>query len=245
MSVESLKSFFDVGTVVLLFLAFAFGAGVLITGNIINRRQAEQIRQFDKGLTDAKTALGKQQERAANADARVAGLEHDAADAKAEMAKQQARAATAELNLLELQERIKPRMLTGKQAADFVAALKALPGGTINFGYTSGGGDESFNFAKQFLPLFKAANWRVRNEASIANHLEIQVIGVGVLNRGAPVPNPTLPPSGLNLPPSGFIALTPTLAAIQSAFRAVRIEVQFINFPVDIPEVVIGSKPQP
>jgi hypothetical protein len=61
MSVEALKSFFDVGTVILLFLAFAFGAGVLITGNIINGRQAVQLRQFDKGLTDAKTELAKAQ----------------------------------------------------------------------------------------------------------------------------------------------------------------------------------------
>jgi hypothetical protein len=61
MSVEALKAFFDVGTVILLFLAFAFGAGVLITGNIINERQAEQIKQFDKGLTDAKTELAKSQ----------------------------------------------------------------------------------------------------------------------------------------------------------------------------------------
>ncbi len=161
------------------------------------------------------------------------------------MAKQQTRAATAELKLLELQERIKPRMLTAKQEADFIAALKVLNGGTIRFGCTSGGGDESFNFAKQFLPLFKAAAWTVQNEASIANHLDIQVIGVGVLNRGAPPQNPNLPPSGLNVPPPGFIELTPTLATLQSAFRAVGIEVQFINFPVDIPEVVIGSKPQP
>jgi hypothetical protein len=61
MSVEALKSFFDVGTVILLFLTFAFGAGVLITGNIINGRQAVQLRQFDKGLTEAKTELAKSQ----------------------------------------------------------------------------------------------------------------------------------------------------------------------------------------
>ncbi len=243
MSVDAWKSIFDMGTVLAAFLVFVFGAGALITGNIINKRQESQLRQFDKGLTEAKTELSKQQERAANADARVAGLEHDTADAKKEMAKQQERAATAELKLLELQERIRPRKLTTKQEADFVTALRALPGGTIDFGYTSGGGDESFNFAKQFLPLFKSASWNVQNEASIANHLDIQVIGVGVLNRGAAAPNPNLPVSGVNVPPPGFITLTPTLAAIQSAFRAVGIEVQFINYPVDRPEVVIGSKP--
>ncbi len=86
MSVEALKSFFDVGTVVLLFLTFAFGAGVLITGNVINSRQAKQLRQFDRDLTDAKTELGKQQERAAHAERDVAEAKKAAgdADAKAE-----------------------------------------------------------------------------------------------------------------------------------------------------------------
>ena len=52
MSVEGLKSVFDIGTVVAAFLVFMFGAGVLITGNIINKRQAEQLRQFTNDLKD-------------------------------------------------------------------------------------------------------------------------------------------------------------------------------------------------
>lgn len=81
MSLEAWKSFFDIGALVLLFLTFAFGAGILITGNIINKRQGEQLRQFDKGLTDAKTELGKQQERAAKAEERVALAEQHSAEA--------------------------------------------------------------------------------------------------------------------------------------------------------------------
>ena len=49
-------------------MTFAAGVGVLVTGNIINQRQSAQLRQFDKALTEAKTELGKQQERAANAE---------------------------------------------------------------------------------------------------------------------------------------------------------------------------------
>src|SRR6266481_5049267 len=89
MSVEALKSFFDVGTVILLFLTFTFGAGVLITGNIINSRQAAQLREFDRGLTSAKAELGKQQERAANADAAQQRVE-------TELEKQKERTASAE-----------------------------------------------------------------------------------------------------------------------------------------------------
>lgn len=174
------------------------------------------------------------------ASALVAGLEQDVAKAKTEMANQQARAAAAEKDLLDLKERIKPRRLTDQQCIDFIKALKALPGGVIDVGYTSAGGDETFNFARQFLPLFKQAGWTVRNEASIANHFDIQVIGVGILTSVPAGPNPAMPPSG-------YIELTPTLETVRDAFRAVGIEVQFINwFPgKTAPELVMGSKPEP
>jgi hypothetical protein len=61
MSVESWKSVFDVGAVALVFLTFVFAAGALITGNIINERQAEQIRKFDSDLTVAKRDLTEAQ----------------------------------------------------------------------------------------------------------------------------------------------------------------------------------------
>jgi hypothetical protein len=143
--------------------------------------------------------------------------------------------------ILKLEERNKPRILTAEQTADFVNALRMLPNGAINLGFTSGGGDEGFKFAQQLLPLFKEAGWTVRNEASITNHLEIAVTGVGILSRGPTGPDP-------NKPPSGYITLTPTLATIRGAFAAVGIDVQFINWQPgrdDAPEVVVGSKPQP
>lgn len=81
MTVEAWKSLFDVLTVVLLGLTFFAGAGVLITGNIINRGQDEKLRQFDHNLTAAKSDLAAQQERAAKAEASVALAEQHAAEA--------------------------------------------------------------------------------------------------------------------------------------------------------------------
>jgi hypothetical protein len=71
---EGLKTVFDWTAVILLFLTFAAGLGVLITGNFINERQAQQLRQFDRALTEAKTELGRQQERAAKAEADALSL---------------------------------------------------------------------------------------------------------------------------------------------------------------------------
>ncbi len=83
MSVEALKSLFDVLTVVLLGLTFLAGTGVLITGNIINRRQSEQLKTFDSDMTKAKSELATQQERAAKAEGNIALAEQHAAEANA------------------------------------------------------------------------------------------------------------------------------------------------------------------
>lgn len=86
MTVESWKSICDVLAVILLFLTFLAGAGVLFTGNIINGRQAQRLRTFDADLTAAKTELAAQQTRAAKAEGDIAlATQHAAeADAKAE-----------------------------------------------------------------------------------------------------------------------------------------------------------------
>jgi hypothetical protein len=81
MSIEGLKSFFDIAALVLLFLTAAAGTGVLLTGNLINRKQSAQLRAFDAGITEAKSQLVKQQERAAKAEANIASAEQHAAEA--------------------------------------------------------------------------------------------------------------------------------------------------------------------
>jgi len=58
-------------------------------------------------------------------------------------------------------------------------------------------------------------------------------------------PPGTDPTKGLQ---SGSVQLTPTLATLRAAFKTVGIDVQFINwYPKEdnIPELVIGSKPEP
>lgn len=112
MSLESWKALFEIGGVILLFLTFVFGAGALITSNRINALQEVRLRQFSQTLTDSQTESGKQQVRAADADARVAGLEKDAAEAKTELAKQQEKTASAERSLLELQQQVKHRVIS-------------------------------------------------------------------------------------------------------------------------------------
>jgi hypothetical protein len=168
---------------------------------------------------------------------------HDNEVLKGAVAEQQTRAATAEKELLELRDRIKPRSLTDQQSEELIGVLKTSPGGTVNFGYTSGGGDESLNFLKQLLPLFRLAGWGVPEKmASISNHLDIQVVGIGVL-----VPDPHNTDRSV-APPPGILHLTPVETALRDAFNTVGMDVQFINWYSTAdgrPELVIGSKPNP
>lgn len=159
MSPESWKSFFEIGGVALLALTFIFGYGALHFSHQVNELQEQHLRQFDSDLTSAKTALSQQQERAANADARVAGLEQDAANAKAEMAKQETRAATAEQALLELQHRLEHRRISKAEHDRFVAALLPYQGSAVSI--TEFGELEAGRFADDIISVFKDAKWKI------------------------------------------------------------------------------------
>ncbi|HEV7891729.1 MAG TPA: hypothetical protein VGP08_13895 [Pyrinomonadaceae bacterium] len=204
------------------------------------RVEAEKAKaeraEADKQIAIARADAAKANEGAVKASAEVARLQIVVANAETKRAE-------AERALLELQERIKPRRLTAKQSADFVKILKGLPNGTIDFGYTAGGSDEGFIFARQLLSLFKEAGWTIRNEVSIANHLDISVVGIGVLMRGPDATEPGKPP------PPEYVPFTPMMMTLQAAFKAIGMDVQFINMgsgrDEKVVEVVVGSKPEP
>jgi hypothetical protein len=192
-----------------------------------------KAKETEVGIVAAQTDASNAQQKATEAKAAQQQVQ-------IELAKQQAKAAESERSLLELRERIKPRRFTDQQAKDFVATLKTLPNGVIRFGWTMAGGDESFSFLSQLVPLFKEAGWTVQNEGKgIDEHLEIQVIGIGILIKAAEVQPPAT---------QAVIPLTPTLVAIRDAFAGVDMEVQFLAWPNannDVPEIVVGSKPIP
>jgi hypothetical protein len=161
MTVEGWKSVFDWGTVILLFLTFAFGAGALITGGILSKHQEQKSRRFEKDLTEAKTKLVEQQERTAVADSRVASLETDAANAKAEMAKQQTRAANAERALLELQQSLADRDITPQQRDKMLKVLRGKPAGHVVVQSLVTGGREAMQYAGKIAAVFSDAGWNV------------------------------------------------------------------------------------
>src|SRR6202030_2855845 len=124
-SVELLKSIFDWATVVLIALTVFSGAGAIITGDIISKRQENRLRQFEADLAGSKTELLKQQERAAKA-------EQDAAEAKTTASKTSDRATILETNAVEAkaaQQRVEIDLAKQQErAANAEKALTGTPG---------------------------------------------------------------------------------------------------------------------
>src|SRR5882762_2863815 len=157
MSLEAWKSFLEWGGIVLLAATVFFGAGALLVNSRLSALQAEKLRQFDKDLTDAKTDLGKQQERAAKAEAQIASADAASKDAVAKVAiaearvaeasvkaesfrldiakanesAQQAEARAAEANL-ELARFKAPRTLSPAQQAKIATRLRAFAPQTVD-----------------------------------------------------------------------------------------------------------------
>lgn len=135
MTVEFWKSFFDVGTLFLLFLTFAFGVGVLITGTVINKRQAEQIRQFETTLTASQEDLAKEQHKTAEAQTEAA---------KAQLALEQF------MNVLG--KNVNQRVIDYKR---FIDLLKSQPKGSAEIWYESDP-EEAHFFAVQLSNALKS-----------------------------------------------------------------------------------------
>jgi hypothetical protein len=198
-----------------------------------DRQLIERGRAVANELKEKDVKIGEAAGIAAKANERTANLELDAAT-------QRERAATAERELLELKERLRPRVVTALQGKRFVAELrKVLEGATISLSATSSGGVEAFRLARQLLPLFKGAGWKVTDESSLHLIGDMQFSGVLIMVR---VPEDTdMSMEGIQIP------ATPALSALRSAFSAIGIDVMFQGVPGGtgyITDVVIGTKPQ-
>ena len=108
---EFWKNVFEVAGVVLLFLTFIAGSGALWFSRKVNAAQAEQLRLFDKGLTEAKTTQQRVETELAAQKELTASAERAASDAA-----------------LALAEFKQPRSISPEQQAKIVAALKPLAG---------------------------------------------------------------------------------------------------------------------
>lgn len=129
MSMETLKLIFDWATVVLLFLTFAAGAGVLYTGSIINERQAGQIKQFEKDLRDKDVKIAEAQHGVVDAKNSASALSIELESEKQKTARFQKEADEARLALESRVRTQGPRYFLLRAAAPKLAVeLSRFPG---------------------------------------------------------------------------------------------------------------------
>lgn len=134
MSLDNLNTFFNFVSAVLLGVTFAVGAGAVITGHLLNKRQAERLVRMETDLTNAQRQL----------------------------AEQQARAATAERDLLELKERARPRTVDPDARAAIRQFLSIGPHDTpVTIEFVSGSTSEPYSLAKQLAEILESTGWKV------------------------------------------------------------------------------------
>ena len=138
MSEESWKSSLEVLAQAAAAATILFSLLALMLSRRIDRQKNEQLRQFEADLTTAKTELGRQQVRAAEAEKVVAGLKVDVAkaDAKAEgfrfdIAKADEHAASAQLETARLYALTAPRRLNLEQQNEIATALRRFSKRTV------------------------------------------------------------------------------------------------------------------
>lgn len=210
MTLEEWNIAFQFSSAVLLGLTFAVGAGAIITGYFINKRQAVRIATLGSEVVEANR----------KANERAGRLELEAA-------RQREKAAKAESDLLELQQRVKPRMFTDDQRRSLIDALKrSSPKGLVTITCVLGDG-EGFAFASQVDEILKAADWPTTG-----------------VNQSVFVPQN---PVGLGIVVQSAATVPPFVGALQRAFGSVGLALpisELATLTVGTTQLWIGNKPQ-
>ncbi|HEX5425532.1 MAG TPA: hypothetical protein VFW94_18420 [Candidatus Acidoferrales bacterium] len=160
MPLETWKAVADWSTIVLIALTVVSGSAALMLGRRINDNQQARLQQLDKGLTDAKTELRKQETRAAEAEARVEGLRLNVAEAQKEAAKSNETAEKEKLARLELEARLAPRSLTPVQMNELTKSLSPFGGQTVGI-FIFGTSAEVVGITEQISEVLTRAKWTV------------------------------------------------------------------------------------
>jgi len=109
-----------------------------------------------------KKGLAATNERAAHAEERAASVEAGNIQLRTDLSKQQERTAKAEKDLLEVQERLKPRHLSAAQQKELIAELKPFSGQGIDVFVLNDAGDEVGHISEQIVSVLKDSGWVVK-----------------------------------------------------------------------------------
>lgn len=157
---ETAKFWLDIAVTGFGLLAAASAVFALLIGSKIDaaKKLEEQTVKAQIAASGARAEEAKKE--AANALASAAATNERANALELEAGKQKERAAVAEKELLELEERMKPRNLTSEQASQLISILKSTPKGKVNVSSVLGNSEAS-NYASQILRILTESGWTV------------------------------------------------------------------------------------
>jgi hypothetical protein len=164
MSVDLWKSIFDWATIILIALTVFSGAGALITGGIIAKREDATLRQLEASASDAKAAQQKVETELAAQKERTANAEKAASDAA-----------------LALERFKQPRSLSVEQQDELKSALKPFAG--QNFALAVFPDPEALALVRVLDRLLKSASWnrvpsQIHRESGGQSGILVDVAGV-------------------------------------------------------------------
>jgi len=124
-----------------------------------NRLAQVKEDQFERFKIQQNAEIGSASARAAEADERAAEAVKSARSLEIQAARQRERAARAEKELVEIQERIKPRRITDAQRATLIKALTNAAKGPVTIA-TPIGDAEAQMFARQIREILESSGWK-------------------------------------------------------------------------------------
>jgi hypothetical protein len=188
--------------------------------------QTEANARVEEAKTEAASAMF----RASSADSSAAATMMETQRLKFESAKQQERAAKAEKDLLELREKLKPRVIPDAQLRSLTEALRnASPKGGVTVSCINGDA-ESCRFAGQFHKALRDAGWTVADRMN-------SMIGVHGQGIALVLRNPT------DVAPPHLVSL---MSALASAGLPIQIDTRPAGLEAHAQEpilVAVFSKP--
>lgn len=157
---EKTKLLLDIGIVIFGLLAALFAILSLVYGSRIDFAKRIEEERLKTKIAEANAVSEKAKEEAANALSSAANTNERAIKLDLKLEEQKERAARAEKELLDLQEKVKPRSVSSAVANKLIAALSKLPNKNINLSSSLGDG-EAASYANQIKAIFERAGWKV------------------------------------------------------------------------------------
>ena len=162
-------------------LLVIFAGMALISGSVVNRRQARQLLELQTKLSQTTETAFKARESAANAE-----IESDRLKIIVSAAEQ--KRAQAERELLELQERLAARTISPEQRARFIARLEYQPKGKVSLTALVAPNGEPRKFAEILKGLLADAGYDVPGEITAFEPTGSPVSGIVIKVKDAASP---------------------------------------------------------